>query len=303
MGVFTTKSFDESQSYYNDGYDIEALMEDSSIDENKYDDNACSQIIYESEMNWSMLMKQIGIAELAAVEDHGEAIYEAADGGNVFKAIANFFKNLLEKIKTLFKKLALKLTAASSDNKKFTSKYKTQLGKIRVPTDFEFKGYKFTNLDKEIRDTDIATATNNALGKASNSITISIIETDNSLENMGVYSSLQSDTTTDFDNIQGDSAVKKYVDFIKAWTEDDKRTEGIDKARADLLGNGDKDISSDDWASELKMYFRNKEEDPDDIQASSISVSTLVSELDESKKELGHLNKNFNNMKKNHIKK
>lgn len=101
-------------------------------------------IVAESEANYNKIMQAVGVAELAVFESTGnEMVYEAADIKGFFGKVKEFFVNLWEKIKGLFKKFFAMFDSYIKNDKDFVSKYKKHL--LSVDTrDFKYKGYNFT---------------------------------------------------------------------------------------------------------------------------------------------------------------
>lgn len=101
----------------------------------------------ESAMNTNAFMKQIGLGELAAVEQTGsdEVFYEAVNVKGIFDAIKKFFQKIIEKIHKIFHTFIAKLSSWFSSSKDFAKKYEKEIIKnwAKVSNDFEFKGYKY----------------------------------------------------------------------------------------------------------------------------------------------------------------
>ena len=101
-------------------------------------------IVAESEYNWQKLMEAVGIDELQYFVENGTELVSEAGETGFFAKVKEFFKKVWEKIKGLFRKFFAMFDAMTKDDDKFLSKYKTKLTKVSVPSDFKFKGYKFT---------------------------------------------------------------------------------------------------------------------------------------------------------------
>lgn len=105
---------------------------------------AACNIISESEMNYSNIMKAIGVAELNYFEENGvEMVYEAGQVSAFFSKAKEFFLKIWEKIKGLFKKFFAMIDKYVKSDKDFVEKYKKHLLSVST-TDFKYKGYKFT---------------------------------------------------------------------------------------------------------------------------------------------------------------
>ena len=101
----------------------------------------------ESAMNTNAFMKQIGLGELAAVEQTGsdQVFYESVNLKGIFESIKKFFQKLIEKIHKIFHTFIAKLSSWFSSGKDFAKKYEKEIIKnwSKVSNDFEFKGYTF----------------------------------------------------------------------------------------------------------------------------------------------------------------
>lgn len=101
-------------------------------------------IVAESEANYNKIMQAVGVAELAVFESTGtEMVYEAADVKGFFGKVKEFFVNLWEKIKGLFKKFFAMFDSYVKSDKDFVNKYKKHLLSVNT-RDFKYKGYNFT---------------------------------------------------------------------------------------------------------------------------------------------------------------
>lgn len=101
-------------------------------------------IVAESEANYNKIMQAVGVAELAVFESTGaEMVYEATDIKGFFGKVKEFFVNLWEKIKGLFKKFFAMFDSYVKNDKDFVNKYKKHLLTVNT-RDFKYKGYNFT---------------------------------------------------------------------------------------------------------------------------------------------------------------
>ena len=104
----------------------------------------------ESAMNTNAFMKQIGLGELAAVEQTGsdQVFYESVNLKGIFESVKKFFQKIIEKIHKIFHTFIAKLSSWFSSGKDFAKKYEKEIIKnwSKVSNDFEFKGYTFTNI-------------------------------------------------------------------------------------------------------------------------------------------------------------
>lgn len=101
-------------------------------------------IVAESEANYNAIMQAVGVAELAVYESTGyEMVYEAGDVKGFFGKVKEFFTNLLEKIRGLFKKFFAMFDSHVKNDKDFVNKYKKHLLSVNT-RNFKYKGFNFT---------------------------------------------------------------------------------------------------------------------------------------------------------------
>lgn len=101
-------------------------------------------IVAESEANYNAIMQAVGVAELAVYESTGcEMVYEAGDVKGFFGKVKEFFMNLLEKIRGLFKKFFAMFDSHVKNDKDFVNKYKKHLLSVNTKN-FKYKGFNFT---------------------------------------------------------------------------------------------------------------------------------------------------------------
>lgn len=101
-------------------------------------------IVAESEANYNAIMQAVGVAELAVYESTGyEMVYEAGDVKGFFGKVKEFFMNLLEKIRGLFKKFFSMFDSYTKNDKDFINKYKKHLLSVNTKN-FKYKGFNFT---------------------------------------------------------------------------------------------------------------------------------------------------------------
>lgn len=254
MGVFSNRSA------FGESYNAVDLL-DESIDTTgvlDIEEGAISQLIAESEMNWSMMMKTVGVCELAAIEQDGEAIYEASDISGFFGKIKEFFKNILEKIKKIFKNFLVKFDAWTKSGKDFVDKYKKQLISAKTK-DLHFQGYKFTNLDYAVTEDDMNKTVNNA--------------------------------GDDYIDMDPEVIANKFLGEVKdpkeAMKELDKLAEDYDdtleKMRADTIAEISKSkqgsLTAEEFSVELFKAFRDDEETKTELEDSYINVTSLMADM------------------------
>ena len=106
----------------------------------------------ESAANQNAFMKAIALQELASMEQYGntDVLYESVNLSGIFEKIKAFFKKIIEKIHKIFHTFVAKMSSWFGNNKSFAQKYEKEVIKnwSKVSNDWEFKGYKFTNIFK-----------------------------------------------------------------------------------------------------------------------------------------------------------
>ena len=122
-------------------------LEESTIYDGVYEPTleGAYLIVAEGEQNWTRLMEAQGIEELDYIETHGEEMpyTEGADGGFFAKA-KEWFLNIWEKVKALFKRFFSMFDSLIKSDKEFISKYEKDLLKVTGTDKFKYKGFKFT---------------------------------------------------------------------------------------------------------------------------------------------------------------
>lgn len=110
----------------------------------------------ESAANQNAFMKAIALQELASMEQYGntEVMYESVNIKGIFEKIKAFFKKIIEKIHKIFHTFVAKMASWFGNNKSFAQKYEKEIIKnwSKVSNDFEFKGWKFKDVIKEVSE-------------------------------------------------------------------------------------------------------------------------------------------------------
>lgn len=100
--------------------------------------------VYENECNYNALMKAAALSEMKYYNENGGDLFVQEAGafsGFITKA-KEFFKKVIEKIKSIAKKFIAKIHQFSMKDKDFVKKYQTELAR-RDLSGMEFNGYKF----------------------------------------------------------------------------------------------------------------------------------------------------------------
>lgn len=232
----------ESNTY--DSINIKNIINDDSINEDQFDDTDIStQIFIQNETNWYKLMRAVGISELYSIENDSAVLYESTNG--FFTKIKEFFLKIWEKIKAFFKKIIIRIDAISKNGVSFIKKYDKEISKIVVPSDFSYKGYRYTHLN------------NNDLNPGT-------IDTDTEFKNEGFDLS----NVDNIVNITDD----KQLDAIKDAINELELDKVYNALRGRLL-HTNSEIESNEWHSELYKYFRNGEDTREDID--NVDINNL----------------------------
>ena len=255
-------------------FDILSDVDTSGVSDNI--EEATSNLLYETEVNWNSLMQAVGIAELTAMESTGEVIYEAVDFKAFFGKVKEFFKGLLEKIGKLFKKIVEKAKELFGNIKKFFAgnkkngtsntnnsttdytKYGPTYDKSKLALtskqykDITYDGYVFTNLDN------YGPSFSNVYGN---------------IDFLNKYN----DFYTDFLHLPTFNPKRiELYEKMKAleaeYSSKAKKDEILHQIRTSFISNIN--LSGDyDWNKELFKYFRNSKSEPEKITMKDSDIS------------------------------
>lgn len=224
------------------GTSFESLEEDTSL--NIYDGmslmEAAMNSIAITEENWNAIQREIALTELAYAEETGEEfVYTEATGSGFIAKAKEFFKNIWEKIKSLFRKFLVILGSYTKDDKEFVKKYSKEIvaGMKNIPSDATIKGYKYT-LDK------FAPMINSKAGDIKRTVTSALGSTD--------YSTIGTNTDYDF-------------------------AEVMEKIRGDIIGGST--LTASEFSEEVFKFVRGNEDTKDDINLNSGLVNSAMGEL------------------------
>lgn len=101
--------------------------------------------VWENEQNYNALMKAAALSEMKYYNETGGDLFVQEAGalkGFIEKA-KEFFKKIIEKIKSIAHKFMAQINKYALDDSKFVKKYEKELYR-RDLTDFEYNGYQFT---------------------------------------------------------------------------------------------------------------------------------------------------------------
>lgn len=102
-------------------------------------------VVGEQEANWTKFMTAVGLSELASISEGEEIVYEGARLKSFIEKAKGWFKVALNKLAEITKSFIAKVDQIFRTNASFVKKYETELSKYTLPSDFEFKGYKFVD--------------------------------------------------------------------------------------------------------------------------------------------------------------
>lgn len=227
------------------------------------EENGFGKLIAETEANYTMFMKAVGICELAAAERDGDVIYEAADVSGFFGKVKQFFKNILEKIKRLFKKFLVNFDSWTKSNKDFVDKYKRQITMAKL-TDFEYDGYKFSDTDTVAGDTDADDIASSVVTKFG-------------------FSDISKDPDEIVTSVSGMDP-KGYDSLMKNLNKFDEDYEDLQEELRMCMFEPYKNkptspVSSSEFSEEIFKAFHSGETTKEKLTSSDINVTSLIATL------------------------
>ena len=100
--------------------------------------------VYENECNYNALIKAAALSEMKYYNENGGDLFvqEAGALSSFVTKVKEFFKKIIEKIKSIAKKFFAVINQYTMKDKDFVKKYQTELIR-RDLKDFEYNGYKF----------------------------------------------------------------------------------------------------------------------------------------------------------------
>lgn len=125
---------------------VEDIMKNDEIVASPYEDfmEGAMAAVVESREEFSNLMEYIGMNEAAQFAETGEpVVYTEASFDDIKNKIKNFINKIIEKIKSLFKRVILFFDQRAKSDGDFVSKYKKRI-EAASTTDLEFTGYPFS---------------------------------------------------------------------------------------------------------------------------------------------------------------
>lgn len=254
-------------------------------------------IVAESEQNYNRIMQAVGISELNYLEATGEEIvYEAGRIEGFFDKVKEFFKKLMDKLKSLYANFIAWLDSYVKQSDDFAKKYgpiltrKQGAGEL---ADFEFTGFNFTNLDNV--ESGLFTDGSKEFNGVKESVEFIVKKfSKESIEgdiDMPTGQSAEGVAVTKKGSIFSDHEMKKVEQF----TADDY----ADDLRGEMLG-GKGPIEAGDFSKELTEWFRDGETkgthdyDGRDVVKAIESIKGSKKNIDKAKKYLKTTNDAIN---------
>lgn len=217
--------------------------------------------------NHNSFMKSIALSELAAVEQTGstDILYESVNIKGIFEKIKMFFKKVIEKIHKIFHTFIAKMKSWFGNNASFAKTYEKEVikGWSNINNDWEFKGYKFTNINLNVEQADtmkveITDAAENIKNALSSGDIITLCQvTDITVSEKGLKQ-----VHEHMDDIK-ESARKRIID-------------GLKKGSFNTLisaSYSDNGLDSSEFTEELFKVFRNDQNSKEDISKDKILES------------------------------
>lgn len=119
--------------------------------EDRFEDNTLTEavaiIVGEQEANWTKFMKHVGLSELNTISEGQEVVYEGARLDAFLQNAKKYFEIAKQKLAEFTKSFINKAEEVIRGNSAFLKKYENELKSMTVPSNFEFKGYDFKNME------------------------------------------------------------------------------------------------------------------------------------------------------------
>lgn len=271
MGIFTSNTYGTAIDIYSPA---EQELQVEGVHINFYE--AGMVAVSECESVYNKAMKEIGIGELHYMEENGhEVIYEAVDFAAVKEKIKNFFKKLIDKVKSILHAFITKLSSWTSQDKEFVKKYEKEFSRKwnDVKDDFEFKGYTFT-LGKDFKEDVLTEAV-----KFCETSTFKAKSTHITVDLSGTNVTPTDPATTGKDINSDVTALRESKDDI----EEEMRA-AVLKAfggacSCSKIPTTTTKMDAKEYSTALFEMFRNGESSKENVEKSKLSVSTILEDL------------------------
>ena len=217
--------------------------------------------------NHNSFMKSIALSELAAVEQTGstDVLYESVNIKGIFEKIKMFFKKVIEKIHKIFHTFIAKMKSWFGNNASFAKTYEKEVvkGWANVKNDWEFKGYKFTNINLNVEQADAMKV----------NITDAAETIKNALSSGDIATLCQASAIAVSED--GLKQVREHMDDIKesmrkGLIDGLKKNSFNTSVSASYSGGG---LDSSEFTEELFKVFRNDQDSKEDISKDKILES------------------------------
>ncbi len=215
--------------------------------------------------NSNSFMKSIALSELAATEQTGSAdiLYESVNIKGIFEKIKAFFKKIIEKIHKIFHTFIAKMKSWFGNNANFAKTYEKEVvkGWANVKNDWEFKGYKFTNIFLNVETADAFKLVIEGVGEKIKNLLAD-----------GNLADLMDDVA-----LATEEDIKKTREHIDDYKES-MRKSIIDELKSNKLSTSitlstSGGLDSGEFSEELFKVFRNDQDSKEDISKDDILTS------------------------------
>lgn len=210
---------------------------------------------------------------------HGEDMIINESFSDFFQKIKDIIKKFIDWLKKVFKDFVIKLNGLISSDK-YIKKHHKELNKFGSEHEFEYKGYKFTNVEAANIPAATALSAFEAGKTGAGYLTTDVYSDWNDYESAG----------TDEEKKNQTSAINTALDNQQKLL-DDSLTDFYDEFRGKVIGESEK-IDSTDFAEELFKKFRDGEDTPSDITVDSNIVSACYRRFDNYKDTIKEIEKN-----------
>ena len=270
MGIFTSNTYGTAIDIYSPA---EQELQVEGVHINFYE--AGMVAVSECESVYNKAMKEIGIGELRYMEENGhEVIYEAVDFAAVKEKIKNFFKKLIDKVKSILHAFITKLSSWTSQDKEFVKKYEKEFSRKwnDIKEDFEFKGYTFT-LGKDFVE--------NGLAKAANFSDVDTFKT----KSTHITVDLSGTNVTPIDTATTGKDINSDVTGLRESRDDieEEMRAAVLKAFGDACSCSKTPtttkMDAKEYSTALFEMFRNGESSKENVEKSKLSVSNILEDL------------------------
>lgn len=257
MGIYTNNYTGSSVSSYTD---VQPFVGEN-FNYHELGIMAATEIAHNS----NSFMKSIALSELAATEQTGsdDILYESVNISGIFEKIKAFFKKIIEKIHKIFHTFIAKMKSWFGNNANFAKTYEKEVvkGWANINNDWEFKGYKFTNIMLNVEAADAFKVTVEGVGE----------KTKNLISDGNLADLMDANALATEEDIK---KAREHMDDFK----DSMRKDIIDELKGNKLNTNVKastsgGLDSGEFSEELFKVFRNDQDSKEDISKDDILAS------------------------------